>query len=146
MVRKRSESDGDAAVLEEISPLGEQPAGASAALPGLDGRSQLARRLKEIRVGLFGDLGGEGRASEAERLLIDRAAVLTLELESREARAASGQEPLDLPTYLSAVRTLGTVLERIGPRRPRDVSPAAAAAGGGEPDVRLYDVLKGGRA
>jgi hypothetical protein len=142
-IMKRRTGDGDAIVLAEVSALGGQPAGASsAALPALDGRTQLARRLRDLRAGLFGDIGGEHRATQAERLLIDRAAVLTLELESREARAASGEERLDLGLYLSAVSGLGRLLQQIGPRRARDITPPRTGGGGKVP--KLHDVLAKG--
>src|SRR6516162_179697 len=54
-------------------------------LPGVDQRNTWVRRAKELIADHISDLGGEANASTAERSIIRRAAVLTVELERLEA-------------------------------------------------------------
>ena len=55
----------------------------SAVLPGVDGRSTWARRLRDLISLHLSDLGGGDAVSEAERSILRRAATL-----NRRARAA----------------------------------------------------------
>src|SRR6202045_4159049 len=64
----------------------------SALLPGVDGRSAWVRRCKDIIEAHLSDLGGEDNTSAAERSLIRRASVMTVELERMEARFAVAGE------------------------------------------------------
>lgn len=72
----------------------------SALLPGVDGRSAWIRRCKDLIAIHLADLGGANNASAAERSLVRRACVLTVELERLEAKfARAGQannDDLDL--------------------------------------------------
>ena len=88
----------------------------SALLPGVDGRSPWVRRCKDVIAAHLSDLGGEDNTSAAERSIIRRASVLTVELERLEARFALAEQasPEDLDLYQ---RTAG--------------NSAAAARGGG---------------
>jgi hypothetical protein len=52
---------------------------------GLDGRSQTARRFRDLVEGMGNDLGGSDRLSEGQRQLIRRAATLSIMSESVEA-------------------------------------------------------------
>ena len=65
-------------------------------LPGLDGRSLLARRFRDLIAQHTMDLGGESNVSQAQLSLIRRAAALTVELERWETRFADddGAKPL----------------------------------------------------
>ena len=72
------------------------------------------------------DLGGSAHVSEAERSIIRRASVLTVELERLELRfATAGQaDPIDLELYQRTANSLRRLLEAVGiQRRPRDVTP-----------------------
>src|SRR5437588_4790139 len=98
----------------------------TALLPGVDGRSAWMRRCKDIIAAHVSDLGGEDYISAAERSIIRRASVMTVELERLEAKfaAAGGASERDLDLYIRAAGNLRRLLETIGlKRRPRDVGP-----------------------
>ena len=104
----------------------------SSLLPGVDGRSSWARRARDLIVAHLSDLGGADRASAAERSIVRRAAVLTVELERLEVEFATADRASaeDLDLYQRTANSLRRLLEAIGlQRRPRDVSP---------PDLRTY--------
>jgi len=74
------------------------------------------------------DLGGEDNVSEAERRLIRRAAMLTLQLELMEQRWAANEDQVvganQLDVYQRMTGALRRVLETLGlQRRLRDVTP-----------------------
>ena len=97
-----------------------------ALLPGVDGRSTWARRLRDL-IGLhLSDLGGEDAVSAAEASIIRRAATLTVELERLElVFATSDAKPDDLDLYQRMSNTLRRLLETTGLKRvPRNVTPA----------------------
>src|SRR5262249_3519444 len=60
-------------------------------LPEIDGRSIWARRCRDLIALHVSDCGGEDGLSEAQRSIIRRAAVLTIELEQMELKFAEGQ-------------------------------------------------------
>jgi hypothetical protein len=96
----------------------------SALLPGVDGRSPWVRRCKDVIAAHLSDLGGEDNTSAAERSIIRRASVMTVELERMEAQfAAAGEaspEALDIYARISA--NLRRMLEAVGLKRvPREV-------------------------
>ena len=98
----------------------------SVLLPGIDGRSVWVRRCKDIITSHLSDRGGEENTSEAERSIIRRASVITVELERLEARfAAAGEasaEELDL--YQRTAGNLRRLLEAVGlQRRAKQVTP-----------------------
>ena len=98
----------------------------TALLPGVDGRSAWMRRCKDIIAAHVSDLGGEDNISAAERSIIRRASVMTVELERLEAKFAAAGEASerDLDVYIRASGHLRRLLETIGfKRRPRDVGP-----------------------
>jgi hypothetical protein len=95
-------------------------------LLGIDGRSPLVRRCKDVLAAHLSDLGGADNTSAAERSIIRRAAVLTTELERLEVKFASAGEASteDLDTYSRVSANLRRLLEAVGlQRRPRDVTP-----------------------
>jgi hypothetical protein len=64
-------------------------------LPGVDGRSLVARRYRDITSALASDQGGADRLSEARRQLIRRfavAAVLAEQIEARPAKVRYGDQ------------------------------------------------------
>lgn len=98
----------------------------SALLPGVDGRSLWVRRCKDLITEHLVDLGGEDNASAAERSIIRRACVLTVELEQLEVKFATAgrSSPEDLDLYQRTAGGLRRLLEAVGiQRRPRDVTP-----------------------
>jgi len=102
----------------------------SALLPGVDGRSPWVRRCKDIIAAHLSDLGGADNASAAERSIIRRASVMTVELERLEAQFALAGEadPMTLDLYARTSGNLRRLLEAVGlQRRARDVSPPSVA-------------------
>jgi hypothetical protein len=102
----------------------------SAVLPGVDGRSTWARRLRDLMALHLSDLGGDAAVSEAERSIVRRAACLTVELERLElgfALAGSADDrAIDL--YQRTANSLRRLLESVGlERRSRDVTPQSLA-------------------
>jgi hypothetical protein len=98
----------------------------SALLPGIDGRSAWVRRAKDVIAAHLSDMGGEDNTSAAERSIIRRASVLTVELERLEAKFALAGEAntADLDVYARVAGNLRRLLEAVGlQRRPRDVGP-----------------------
>jgi hypothetical protein len=98
----------------------------SALLPGLDGRSAWIRRCKDVIEAHLSDLGGEDNTSAAERSIIRRASVMTVELERMEAvfAVAGEAKPEQLDLYQRTAANLRRLLESIGlQRRTKDVTP-----------------------
>ena len=95
---------------------------------GTDGRNPWIRRAKDIAAAHTADLGGEGAISEAQRSLIRRISVLTIQsemLESKFAKAYGDAEPRDLDLYIRASGNLRRLLATIGLRKQaRDVTPS----------------------
>jgi hypothetical protein len=94
-------------------------------LPGTDGRSAWARRLRDLISLHTADLGGQDAVSAAEASIIRRAATLTVELERLELLFATSEaRPEDLDLYQRMSNTLRRHLETTGLKRvPRDVTP-----------------------
>jgi hypothetical protein len=104
-----------------------------AILPGIDGRSVWARRLRDLVKLHLSDIGRRSVASEAEFSIVRRASAITVELERLELRFAeanlAGQppDPVDFDLYLRGANSLRRLLESVGlQRRPRDVTPNVA--------------------
>ncbi len=95
----------------------------AAFLQGVDGRSALARRFRDVLAELVSDMGGVEVTSEGERQLARRAATLSVMAEQTEAAWAAGDE-VDTDTYVVITNALGRALGRIGlRRRARNVTP-----------------------
>ena len=97
-------------------------------LPGLPGTNVWVRRCKDIIADHLSDLGGANNTSSAERSLIRRASVLTVELERLEAKFAmanaANEAPSDsdLDLYQRTAGNLRRLLESVGlQRRAKDV-------------------------
>jgi hypothetical protein len=108
------------------SPQASRVTNGSALLPGIDNRGAWTRRCKDLIALHLSDLGGAQNTSAAERSLVRRVAVLTVELESLEAKfaqaGASSADDLDL--YQRTAGNLRRLLEAVGlKRRPREVGP-----------------------
>jgi len=99
-------------------------------LHDVDGRSPWVRRCKDIIAAHLSDLGGADNASAAERSIVRRASVLTVELERLEAKFATAGEasPDEIDLYARVAGNLRRLLEAVGlQRRARDVSPPSVA-------------------
>lgn len=96
----------------------------SAILPGVDGRTAMGRRLREIVGALVSDLGGDDAMTEAKLHIVRRVAVLAAQLETIEADAANGVRAFDIGSYSTGANTLRRLLADLGlERRARDVTP-----------------------
>ena len=98
----------------------------SALLPGVDQRCAWVRRAKDVIAAHLSDLGGVDNTSAAERSIIRRASVLTVELERLEAKFALAEQasPEDLDLYQRTAGNLRRLLEAVGlQRRPRTLTP-----------------------
>jgi len=94
-------------------------------LPDVDGRSAFSRRKRALVAAFVADLGGLDEVSTAERILADKAATLTLQLQALEARMEEGDTShTTLDLYGRGVGHLNRVLKTMGiKRRAKDVSP-----------------------
>jgi hypothetical protein len=94
---------------------------------GTDQRNPWIRRCKDIAAAHTGDLGGERAISEAQRSLIRRISILTIQsemLESKFAQAHGDASAKDLDLYIRASGNLRRLLQTIGlERRQKDVTP-----------------------
>jgi hypothetical protein len=93
---------------------------------GADGRSVWARRARDVFNEHLSDLGGEDNTSAAERSIIRRVAILTVELERLETKFAAAGEAgeRDLDLYQRSAGNMRRLLESVGlQRRQRDVTP-----------------------
>jgi hypothetical protein len=97
-------------------------------LPGVDGRSTWARRLRDLICLYTADLGGPEAVSSAEASIIRRASCLTLECERLEVAFATAEaRPEDLDLYQRMSNTLRRHLETNGLKRvAKDVTSVAS--------------------
>lgn len=92
-------------------------------LEGVDGRSALARRFRDIVAQLAADQGGADRLSEARLQLLRRFAAAAVLAEDMEGKLARG-EPIDLQQHALLSSTLVRIAQRIGiDRRARTIVP-----------------------
>jgi hypothetical protein len=95
-------------------------------LPGIDGRSTVARRYRDIAGAILVDQGGINHCSESRKQLIRRFAAAAVLAEQMEARLANGQE-INVSEHALLCSTLVRIGQRIGiDRLPKDVSPSLA--------------------
>lgn len=91
-------------------------------LAGVDGRSLMARRFREIHAQIEADLGGD--LTEAQRAIAARAVTLAVWCESAEAELAQGNDfnPQEYATVANAMRRL---LCDLGlDRKAKDITPS----------------------
>src|SRR5664279_3983051 len=92
-------------------------------LPGVDGRSQISRRYRDISFAIFQDAGGIEQCSEARQQLIRRFAACSVIAEQMEAELANGK-PINIAEHSQLSSTLTRLATRIGiDRMARDVTP-----------------------
>ena len=92
-------------------------------MDGLDGRSQTARRFRDLVETIGNDLGGVDHLSEGQKQLARRAATLSIMAEAMEADAVRNLA-FDGEAYGVLCDRLGRCLQRLGlERNARDVTP-----------------------
>jgi hypothetical protein len=90
-----------------------------------DGRTKEARLLKQMREKLVAQLGGEGRLRPAQRVLIERIAMLQLKVALLDARIIAGtMTDYDHKSYLAYANSLSRMLEKLGLNDPASGAPA----------------------
>lgn len=90
-------------------------------LAGVDGRSAIMRRYKEIFGALVVDMGGD--PSEARAIIARRASTLAVWCEAAEADLANGKD-IDIAEFTTACNALRRLLTDLGlERKARDVTP-----------------------
>lgn len=95
-------------------------------LPGVDGRSLIARRFRDVVDAVAADQGGADRLSEARLQLIRRFAASAVVAEQMEAQLALGHT-IDVATHSTLTSTMVRVASRIGiNRKAREVVPTLA--------------------
>ena len=95
-----------------------------ALLPDVDGRSVIARRLKDITSAILADQGGAEQCSESRLQLVRRFAAAAVLAEQMESRLANGEQ-IDIQEHGLLCSTLTRLAQRIGiERRARDVTPS----------------------
>lgn len=82
-------------------------------LPGIDGRSVLARRMRDVASQVAADLGGADRLSEAKRQLIRRFAGAAALAEQLEAQVANGKT-IDISEHSALTSSLVRISNKIG--------------------------------
>lgn len=88
----------------------------------VDGRTMAAKRYKSVVADLVSDIP---EPSTGQRLLISRAAGLTVQIEMIEAEIASGK-PCIVNEYTQLVSALVRVLGKLGlDRQAKDINPKA---------------------
>lgn len=107
---------------------GDKVSNGTALLPGIDGRSPVARRYRAISVAIMQDVGGIEHCSEAKQQLIRRFAAASVLAENMEADLANG-EPISISDHAILSSTLVRLGNRIGiERTSRDVTPPSVAS------------------
>jgi hypothetical protein len=92
-------------------------------LPGVDGRSLIARRYRDIASAILIDQGGADQCSESRQQLIRRFAACACIAEQLENRLAGGEE-IDVAQHALLCSTLARLATRIGLARvAKDVTP-----------------------
>ena len=92
-------------------------------LSGIDQRSSIARRYRDLMAEAIADAGGVSECSQARLQLIRRLAALSVQLEQLEAKLADGAD-IDIAEYTSLTSTLVRVVSRLGINRvARDIGP-----------------------
>src|SRR5471032_2251611 len=72
--------------------------GSKLLLPGVDGRSEIARRARDIFDAICLDLGGHDQLSEGQTQLVRRAAMISIKCEEMESHGAQGEQ-IDLDIF-----------------------------------------------
>lgn len=107
--------------MEQVGPYSRPKAFAK-----LDGRSQAAKHLKATRAELTAHLGG--KPSATQRMLVERAAKLALQVDLMDNRmtVSGAMTDHDSRTYLAWTNSLRLIMRELG--LDRSVSPQAPGA------------------
>ena len=98
----------------------------TALLPDVDGRSVIARRLKDITSAILADQGGAEQCSESRLQLVRRFAAAAVMAELLEARLARGEQ-ISITEHALLCSSLVRLASRIGLGRvARDITPSLA--------------------
>jgi hypothetical protein len=90
-------------------------------LPGVDMRSEIGRRYRDIVQAILIDQGGADQCSESRKHLIRRFSAAAVLAEQLEARLVGGEQ-IDIQEHATLSSTLVRLAQRIGVERiPRDV-------------------------
>src|SRR5262245_55852944 len=93
-------------------------------LPGVDGRTVIYRRFRDIASQVAIDQGGLDQLSEARLQLVRRFAATAVLAEQLEADLANGQE-IDVERHALLCSTLTRLAQRIGiDRRTKNITPS----------------------
>ena len=93
-------------------------------LPGVDGRTVIYRRFRDIASQIATDQGGLDQLSEARLQLVRRFAATAVLAEQIEADLANGQE-IDVERHALLCSTLTRLAQRIGiDRRAKNITPS----------------------
>lgn len=93
-------------------------------LPGVDGRSLIARRYRDIVAAIATDQGGADRLSEARLQLVRRFSAAAVLAEEMEAKLANGEQ-IDISQHALLCSSLVRLAQRIGiDRRARNITPS----------------------
>jgi hypothetical protein len=101
-------------------------------LRGVDGRSVVARRYRDVAIALADDLGGQDRLSEPSKILIRQALAMTVQVEGLQSKIVSGED-VDLEQLTRLSNVLGRTLQRLGLKKPRAKPKGPLAAHFAEP-------------
>ena len=92
-------------------------------LPGVDGRSLIGRRYRDIAEAILADQGGDDRCSEGRRQLVRRFAAAAVLAEQMEADLANGAE-ISIERHALLVSSLVRLSGKLGlERRAKDITP-----------------------
>ena len=95
----------------------------SALLPGVDQRTAIARRFRDIAAAILADQAGRDQCSEARLQLIRRFAASATLAEQLESKFANGEE-IDVAQHALLCSTLTRLAQRIGiDRRSKNIVP-----------------------
>jgi hypothetical protein len=61
-------------------------------LRGVDGRSVIARRYRDVAIALADDLGGQKTLNESTKILLRQAAALTVQVEYLQTKIVAGDD------------------------------------------------------
>lgn len=92
-------------------------------LPGVDGRSSIARRYRDIASAIVADMGGIDRCSESRVQLIRRFSASAVLAENLESKLANGAE-INIAEHALLTSSMVRVAQRIGINRlPKNITP-----------------------
>ena len=102
----------------------------------IDQRSTAWKRWRQIVKGVASDLGGAGRLTEIERVLVDSFASASVRMYDLSARQMLGAEKIEYAELASAINNIAKIAKYLGvSRRPREVQPLSSYLNGGDQTI-----------